>query len=79
MPAHESGFWIMGGAIMSEKPSEGHVPMIGSAMVAYAETKEEVIEAIKKDIYTESEVWDLSKIQIWPFRSAIRKGLHGGA
>ena len=48
-------------------------------MIAYAEAKEEVIDAIKKDIYAESEVWDLSKIQIWPFRSAIRKGLHGGA
>jgi uncharacterized protein len=79
MPAHVSGFWIMGGAFMSEKPSEGNVPMIGSAMIAYAETKEEVIEAIKNDIYTKSEVWDLSKIQIWPFRSAIRKGLQGGA
>jgi hypothetical protein len=79
MPAHESGFWIMGGAIMSEKPSEDNYAMIGSAMIAYAETKEEVIDAIKRDIYTKSEVWDLSKIQIWPFRSAIRKGLHGGA
>jgi len=64
---------------MSEKPSDDKVPMIGSAMIAYAESKEEVIDAIKKDIYAESEVWDLSKIQIWPFRSAIRKGLYGGA
>lgn len=80
MPAHEAGFWPVGGALLSKPPKEGEpLPIIGSAMIAYAETKEEVIEAIKKDIYYTAGVWDLSKIQIWPFRSAIRKGLKGGA
>jgi uncharacterized protein len=40
-------------------------------MLAHAETKEEVLEKLKKDIYSESEVWDWSKVQIYPFRSAI--------
>jgi uncharacterized protein len=45
--------------------------MAGSAMLAYAETKEEVLEKLKADIYSKEEVWDWSKVQIWPFRSAI--------
>jgi hypothetical protein len=44
-------------------------------MLAYAETKEEVLEKIRTDIYAESGVWDLSKVQIWPFRSAIRSDI----
>lgn len=80
MPAHESGVIPVGGALLSEPPKEGQpLPIIGSALIAYAETKEEVIEILKKDIYTTSGVWDLSKMQIWPFRSALRKGLKGGA
>jgi len=79
MPLHESGFWQVGGAILSEPPKDGQLHITGSAMIALAETKEEVIEAIKRDIYYTSGVWDLSKVQIWPFRSAIRKGLKGGA
>jgi hypothetical protein len=66
----------MGGAYFSSVPVEGETPpIIGSCMVAYAETKEEVLESIKSDIYTKSGVWDTSKIQIWPFRSALRSGI----
>lgn len=31
-------------------------------MVAYASSKEEVLEKLKKDIYAESGVWDFSKV-----------------
>jgi len=31
-------------------------------MVALASSKEEVLETLKKDIYTENEVWDFSKV-----------------
>jgi hypothetical protein len=40
-------------------------------MLALAESREEVLEKLKKDIYSEREVWDWSKVQIHPFRSAI--------
>lgn len=40
-------------------------------MVAYAETREEVLEKLKSDVYSKSEVWDWSKVQIYPFKSAI--------
>lgn len=54
-------------------PKEGQnpPPIIGSAMVAYAETREEVLERLKSDVYSKSEVWDWSKVQIYPFKSAI--------
>jgi hypothetical protein len=40
-------------------------------MVAYAASKEEVIEKLKKDVYSQNEVWDWEKVQIYPFRSAV--------
>jgi hypothetical protein len=35
----------------------------GSAMVAYASSKEEVLERLKEDIYAKSGVWDFSKVR----------------
>ncbi|KAH8592715.1 hypothetical protein B0O99DRAFT_516917 [Bisporella sp. PMI_857] len=72
----DSGFWKMGGAILEEVPKEdGKLKIEGSAMVASASSKEEVIELLKKDVYAVSGVWDFSKIQIWPFKCAIREPL----
>ena len=34
----------------------------GSAMVALASSKEEVLEILKNDIYAKNEVWDFSKV-----------------
>jgi uncharacterized protein len=72
-----SGFWLFGGAYFSEVPKEGQnpPPIIGSAMLAYAESKEAVLEKLKQDIYTKSGVWDWDKVQIYPFRSAVRTAL----
>jgi hypothetical protein len=53
------------------KEGENPPPIIGSVMLALAESREEVLEKLKKDIYSEREVWDWSKVQIHPFRSAI--------
>jgi len=49
--------------------------MKGSAMLVGAKTKEEVLERLKKDVYVSGEVWDLEKVQIIPFKSALRKAL----
>jgi len=51
------------GAILEDVPKEdGKLKIEGSAMVAYASSKEEVLETLKKDIYAESGVWDFSKV-----------------
>jgi len=69
----DNGFWKMGGAILKDVPKEGGKLLIeGSAMVAYASSKEEVLEQLKKDVYAESGVWDFSKVQILPFKCAFR-------
>lgn len=53
----------------------GPPKMKGSAMLVGAKSKEEVLERLKKDVYVEKGVWDLSQVQIIPFRSALRKAL----
>lgn len=40
--------------------------------MAYAESKEEVVKVLKEDAYTENDVWDWEKVEIYPFRTAVR-------
>jgi hypothetical protein len=64
------------GAMLEEPIKEGETPkMKGSACLIGAKTREEVVERLKKDVYVESGVWDLEKVQIFPFKSALRKPL----
>jgi hypothetical protein len=49
--------------LLEEVPKEGEqMKMLGSAMVASASSKEELLEILKNDIYAKSEVWDLDKV-----------------
>jgi hypothetical protein len=75
---HEKGEVPFGGAYMSSPPVEGQTPpMIGSALIVVAASKEEVIERLKNDIYSTGGVWDVDNAQIWPFKTAIRSSLSG--
>ncbi|KAI7254085.1 hypothetical protein KC343_g3805 [Hortaea werneckii] len=75
-PHVDSGLWVFGGASLDEPIKEGEPPKInGSVMLAVADTKEEVMKSVKEDVYFTSGVWDESKIQIFPFKSAIREQL----
>ncbi|PBP21733.1 YCII-related domain protein [Diplocarpon rosae] len=59
----DRGFWKMGGALLEEVPKDGDgLKIQGSAMVALASSKEEVIEQLKADTYARNEVWDFSKV-----------------
>lgn len=52
------------GALLTDVPKEGGpLDIQGSAMVAVAASKEDVIEFLKKDIYSTSGVWDFSKVR----------------
>jgi len=69
-----SGFIQMGGAILEEPPREREdLKIMGSALVAVGSSREEVIAQLKDDVYVKEGVWDLSKIQIYPFIAAVRK------
>lgn len=51
------------GATLDEAPKEGEALKInGSCMIAHAATKEEVIEELKRDVYTSGGVWDWEKV-----------------
>ncbi|CCU78162.1 YCII-related domain protein [Blumeria hordei DH14] len=70
---HEKGFWKMGGAYLEDVPKGSEdLKIQGSAVIAYAESRDEVIEKLKKDVYAEAGVWDFSKVQIYPFKCAVR-------
>ncbi|MCJ1374701.1 hypothetical protein MMC20_005933 [Loxospora ochrophaea] len=71
-PQVENGFW----ALLDEPYREGSSMKIsGSAILANAVSKEEVLEVLKRDVYSTSGIWDWSKVQIYPFKSAVRKAL----
>ena len=58
-----SGTIVLGGASLDEPVKEGEGPKInGSVMILCADSKEEAMKIIESDIYTESKVWDLSKV-----------------
>jgi hypothetical protein len=51
--------------MLEEPPKEGEgLKIFGSAMMAHAASKEEVLEVIKQDIYYKSNVWNLDKVRL---------------
>jgi uncharacterized protein len=49
--------------MLEDEPKEGEdLKLNGSAFIALAESKEEVMEVLRKDVYAESGVWDMSKV-----------------
>ncbi|QSS51495.1 YciI-like protein [Histoplasma capsulatum var. duboisii H88] len=75
-PMIDSGFLKFGGAMLEFHPKESQTPpMKGSVLLVVAESSEAVREQLSKDIYATSGVWDIEKMQITPFKSAIRLAL----
>ncbi|GAB7345479.1 hypothetical protein MBLNU457_3805t2 [Dothideomycetes sp. NU457] len=75
-PQIDAGFWVMGGATLDSPPQEGQgLAINGSVMMALASSKEEVLERVKTDVYATTGVWDMDKVQVIPFKSAVRKAL----
>jgi hypothetical protein len=55
------------GATVSHPPVDGEQkPFNGSCIVAHAQSREEVLDEIKKDVYATSGVWNLEGIIIHP-------------
>ncbi|KAI9650700.1 hypothetical protein NHQ30_000722 [Ciborinia camelliae] len=78
-PLAEAGALLFGGAFFDDLPPDGETPQIkGTVLLAYAESKEKVLEQLRLDEYTKSGVWDWDKVQIYGFKTALRKGLEGG-
>ncbi|KHN93884.1 Dimeric alpha-beta barrel [Metarhizium album ARSEF 1941] len=63
------------GALLNDVPADdnpANFDFFGSTVVCKGESKEAVLELLKKDIYATSGVWDVEKIQIYPFICAFR-------
>ena len=61
------------GALLDEVPQPGQsLKICGSAMLVQADSREEVLQALRRDIYSKNGVWDLEKVQIYPVSSGIR-------
>lgn len=60
------------GATLAKPLKDGEGPeMTGSVFIMLADSKEEVLEFLKKDIYAESAVWDLDRVQVTPVSFTI--------
>lgn len=78
-PGLASGQVLLGGATLSKHPDRDEPPdMTGSVMLVTAESEEEVRRFVAEDVYTKSGVWDMERVTIWPFRTAVRKGVEVG-
>ncbi|TQN73695.1 Aspercryptin biosynthesis cluster protein B [Colletotrichum shisoi] len=68
-PFRVSGVWKMGGPMLHELPANeepSSLKVIGSTIVCVAESKEEIMEMLKRDVYVDRGVWDLERVQMWP-------------
>ncbi|TVY13953.1 Fusaric acid biosynthesis protein 2 [Lachnellula arida] len=78
-PQAEAGALLFGGAFFDDPPAHGGIPQIkGTVLLAYAESKEKVLEGLRQDAYTKTGVWDWDKVQIYAFKTALRRELVGG-
>lgn len=51
--------------MLEEPPREGEgLKIVGSAMIAHAASKEDILEVIKNDIYFKTDVWDMQKVNL---------------
>ncbi|PHH66886.1 hypothetical protein CDD81_5238 [Ophiocordyceps australis] len=74
-PKVKSGTWNMGGAILNEVPKGDDASgfdFAGSALICHAESKEQILEQLREDVYATEGVWDVDKAQIYPFICAFR-------
>jgi uncharacterized protein len=64
-PVLESGFLLLGGALLSKEGG-----MTGSAMILDAPSEEEVWAFLKRDIYSKGNVWQ--HFEVHPFKIAVQ-------
>ena len=69
-------FFLCGGPFLRKRCEDGEsMEMLGSVILAWAAAPEDVVNELKKDVFTKYGVWNWEKAQIFPFRSTIRKAL----
>ncbi|KAK6202415.1 uncharacterized protein RJT21DRAFT_1813 [Scheffersomyces amazonensis] len=64
-----AGVVIAGGALFTD---ETKTKFVGSTLQIAANSKEEVIEALKQDVYYREGIWDIDSALIYPSGMAVR-------
>lgn len=60
------------GAVLEETEAPGeYLKVKGSVMLALAESKEQVLQALREDIFHTAGVWDWDKVQVLPVRLGL--------
>ncbi|KAF4545774.1 Fungal specific transcription factor [Lasiodiplodia theobromae] len=78
-PQIASGTLVVGGGTYEQHPVEGKPARQTGSMIIYAaESADEVWEIIKSDVYAAHGVWDLDKVQVIPYVSAVRVPMPSG-
>ncbi|KAH8698161.1 hypothetical protein GQ44DRAFT_633132 [Phaeosphaeriaceae sp. PMI808] len=75
LSAYPKDFWLWGGPFLRKPSHDTLNEPLGSMLLASAESADKVLEELKKDIYTREGIWDWEKVQIYPFRSTLRKAM----
>ncbi len=66
----------MTGAFLESVPKEGEALKIkGSALLALASSREEIVSALKEDVYFKEGIWDLEKVCVLIFTLYIPASL----
>ncbi|CCE62251.1 hypothetical protein TPHA_0C00950 [Tetrapisispora phaffii CBS 4417] len=67
-PLVDAGIVVCGGAMFNEEGSP-----VGSHIQIVADSREQVLEMLKKDVFARENVWDLESAIIYKFDCAVRK------
>jgi len=70
----EAGKITNAGAIFHELPTDDKPKKFaGSSLNVVADSKEEVLDIIKQDIFAKEGIWDVENALIYPYGCAVRK------
>ena len=69
---NQQGIVPFAGAMIEDFVDHGQTPQFkGSVILVTASTSTEARELLERDIYNSKNVWDMSKVQIIPFKVAL--------
>ncbi|KAL9082834.1 MAG: hypothetical protein Q9165_008762 [Trypethelium subeluteriae] len=78
-PHFDAGLFQLGGPYFHPRENmEAPLRPRGSVVIASAESKDEVVEVLKRDVFKTTGVWDWDKVEIYPFRTALTGGAGSG-
>ncbi|KAL1895029.1 hypothetical protein Sste5346_005449 [Sporothrix stenoceras] len=72
----ESGFITFAGGILENPTTDGdNKDMTVTLFTVSVPTREEAKAILERDVYTKEGIWDVSKAEIFPFKTGIRAAM----